>query len=212
MRGIPSFLGAPIADVEDLRPGDVGMAGLFLDHGEAERFGKRFAARQIRYASAAVGVRPPEGPRGRCLDLGDLNVFPLEPARQQSALMRQLRLVVAVGAVPLLVGGRGLPFRLCDCLPVGQNFIVGGDLLGSAAAGPLALIVDLARSVGPKARPRELATLLETIVSVPAECIGAVHICGVAPDLDVDGRREASLAASVLEVLASHLVGGRPCR
>ncbi len=212
MCAIPTFLGAPIADVGDLRPGDVGMVGLFLDHGDPGRLGKRFAARQLRYASAACGIRPPVGPRGRCHDLGDLNVFPLQPAKQDEALRRELGLIVAAGAVPLVVGGRSLPFQLGDCLPDGHTRHVEGDRLGTVEGSRLALIVDLAPLFDARAEPRGLAKLLRALTAIPAAQIGAVHVGGVAPDLDVGGRHEASLAVHVLEALAAHLIGGAPCR
>ncbi|MBU6378690.1 MAG: arginase family protein [Gammaproteobacteria bacterium] len=206
------MLGASVADLEDLRQGDVGMAGLFLDHGDAGRFGKRFAARQLRYASAAAGISPPTGPRGRCLDLGDVNVFPLQPAMQEQALRRQLQHVIAAGAMPIVVGGRGLPFDLGECLDRGRTVhVVGAPIIGMDASR-IALVVDLTSLVGAKAEPRGLTRLLRALIAIPAAHIGAVHLCGVAPDLDVGGRHESSLAVHVLEALAAHLVGGAPCR
>ena len=75
----PSFLCAPVGDLDRLGPGIVALAGLFLDHGDQTAFGRRFAARQLRYACALDRIRS----RAACVDLGDLNVFPLEPARQE---------------------------------------------------------------------------------------------------------------------------------
>jgi hypothetical protein len=209
---IPTFLGAPIGDVEDLCPGDVGMVGLFLDHGARGRFGQRFAARQIRYASAAAGLRPPCGPRGRCLDLGDLNVFPLQPVKQEQALRRQVELIMETGATPIIVGGRSLPFSLGACLTSGRTLHVGGDSIEASDDEMLGLLVDVAPLCDVRASNRSLTALLSTLRCIPAERIGAVHVSGVAPDLDVGGRFEASLAMHVLEALTAHCIGGRLCR
>lgn len=213
LRAIPTFLGAPIGDIEDLRPGDVAMVGLFLDHGDDGRFGKRFAARQVRYASTAQGMKPPVGERGRCFDLGDLNVFPLQPERQAGALRRQIELITGTGAVVCVVGGRSLPpildafsctISMLQDAASHRNVSVGGDRL--------AVILDLAPILRVDAEPRGLARIVRHVRSVPADQVDAVHICGLAPDLDVAGRYEASLGAHVLEVVAAHLVGGEPCR
>jgi hypothetical protein len=104
LRAPASFLGLPTGDLEDLRPGDIALVGLFLDHGDNRGFGARFAARQIRYASRpafGMGARAPEVTgrhRGRLFDLGDLNVFPLEPPRQREALLRQFTALLSSGA------------------------------------------------------------------------------------------------------------------
>lgn len=213
LRGIPTFLGAPIAELEELRPGDVALLGLFLDHGDSSRFGKRFAARQLRYASALACLRPPDGPRGRCLDLGDLNVFPLEPARQAAAFIRQLGAVAETGAPPIVVGGRELPIPVSRCLPDGcaRDVRLPGypPIAGSA---PIALVVDLSPLFASFAVPRAASGLTDEITRIRPERIAAVHLTGFAPDLDVGGRREASLAATVLSALAAHLTGATPCR
>ena len=115
LRPPASFPGAPTGELEDLAAGDVALVGLFLDHGDATGFGARFAARQIRYASrpahgtALAGPVVPAGAApgrpGRVLDLGDLNVFPLEPARQREALERQFAALLERGARFVVVGG-----------------------------------------------------------------------------------------------------------
>jgi len=210
--GNPTFLGAQIADVEDLRPGDAAMVGLFLDHGDRGRFGKRFAARQIRYASAAASVKPPVGPQGSCLDLGDLNVFPLEPVRQEQALKRQLDLIVGAGAIPIVVGGRKLPFPLGDCLSSGLTRQMATPWRPLSDEKRFALLLDLAPLLDVRCEPQRKSAVLRGLVDIPSERIGAVHLFGVAPDLDVGGRCEASFAVHVLEGLAAHCIGGQPCR
>jgi hypothetical protein len=203
LRPIPSLLGAPVAELAALRPGEVALLGLFLDHGDMTRFGgrfgARFAARQIRYASATSRLAAPEG----CLDLGDLNVFPLEPARNHAALVRQLDLVRAAGGRPVLVGGRLSPEGgLAQLLPDCRAWSPGEALL----PGPLAVTLDLASLRWPGAAPRPLAALLEALRTVPPAAIAAAHLTGLAPELDETGMVEASLGVHVLRELVAHML------
>ena len=204
---VPSFLCAPTGDIEQLRAGDVAMAGLFLDHGDPAGHGKRFAARQVRYACALERIRASV----RCMDLGDLNVFPLEPARQEEALRRQVAAIAATGAVPVLVGGRRLALPLGAYAGAAATVEPSQDHAGWPSAGPLAVVVDIAPSLAPMAPPRSLAALRAAIRAIPARRVVAVHVTGVAPGLDLDGRRDASVAARVLQVVADHVGGGTSC-
>jgi hypothetical protein len=202
LRPIPSLLGAPIADPDALRPGDVALLGLFLDHGDTARFGARFTARQVRYASATQRCAAPAG----CLDLGDLNVFPLEPARNAAALARQLALVRAAGGRPVLVGGRlppdaALAVLLPDCRPWSPG--------AAAAPGPLAVTLDLSSLRWPGVSPRPLEALLDTLRALPGAAIAAAHLTGLAPELDEAGAVEASLGLHVLQALVGHMLGMR---
>ena len=69
---IPSFLGLPISDLEDLAPNQVAIAGYFCDNLDKTFAGQRYLARQLRYVSRSKAVPL------NATDLGDLNVFPLE--------------------------------------------------------------------------------------------------------------------------------------
>ena len=60
---IPSFLGVPVGDLEDLVPGQVAMAGYFCDNLDRPAAGQRYLARQLRYASR------PENAHAHAIDL-----------------------------------------------------------------------------------------------------------------------------------------------
>ena len=45
---IPSFLGLPISDLEDLVPNQVAIAGYFCDNLDQTFAGQRYLARQLR--------------------------------------------------------------------------------------------------------------------------------------------------------------------
>lgn len=200
LRPVPTLLGAPAAELEELQPDEVALLGLFLDHGDPQRFGARFAARQIRYASATARTSAV----AHCRDLGDLNVFPLEPARNRAALARQLGLIRAAGGKPVLVGGRLpadclLPALLPDCRP----WFPGEP----RPAGPLAVTLDLAALRWPGVAPRPLTGLLDALRAVPPAAIAAAHLTGLAPDLDEAGAVETSLGLHVLQALVGHMAG-----
>ena len=207
MLPVPSFLCAPIGDLEQLRAGDVAMAGLFLDHGDPVGYGRRFSARQLRYACALERIHATVP----CLDLGDLNVFPLEPVRQAAALRRQVSAIAATGAIPVLVGGRRTDPPLGDCLGCAATVEASLAPADWPPSGPLALVIDLSPILAPMAPPRGLSRLLAAIRALPARRIAAVHVTGFKPGLDLDGRSEASLAARVLQAVADQVGGGAAC-
>jgi hypothetical protein len=204
MNAAPSFLCAPIGDLDRLAPGIVALAGLFLDHGDATAFGRRFAARQLRYACALERISS----RASCVDLGDVNVFPLEPARQEAALRRQIAAIAATGAVAVLVGGRRLGFPLGAC--IGAATVEVDDHARLHGDTPLAAIIDLAPVFGPAPAPGVWRAMQASISALPRRRVVAAHLTGFAPDLDVAGRREASLAARTLQLLADHLGARAP--
>jgi hypothetical protein len=200
LRHVPTLLGAPAAEFEELQPGEVALLGLFFDHGDPQRFGARFAARQIRYANATARTAAVAG----CRDLGDLNVFPLEPARNRAALARQLELIRAAGGRPVLVGGR-LPAEcsLAALLPECRPWSPGEP----HPAGPLAVTLDLAALRWPGVAPRPLTGLLDALHALPPAAIAAAHLTGLAPDLDEAGAVETSLGLHVLQALVEHMAG-----
>lgn len=200
LRPIPTLLGAPAAQLEELQPDEVALLGLFLDHGDPQRFGARFAVRQIRYASATARTSAV----AHCRDLGDLNVFPLEPARNRAALARQLGLIRAAGGRPVLVGGRLPPeCSLAALLPECRPWSPGEP----RPAGPLAVTLDLAALRWPGVAPRPLTGLVDALHAVPSVAIAAAHLTGLAPDLDEAGAVETSLGLNVLQALARHMAG-----
>jgi arginase family enzyme len=217
-----TFLGAPVGDLEDLAPGDIALAGLFMEHGDPSGFGARFAARQIRYASRpaygmAPGPRPPSGRiagRGRLFDVGDLNVFPLEPERQRAALERQLTALLATGACAVVVGGAMCLHEIAATAAArlhGSRTLRAVVLRAEACtaplpdAGDLFVTVDVAGLFAAAPAPRPKARLLEAIRSLPAHRVRAAHLCGLAPDLDLSGRHDTAAATLMLAALVRHL-------
>lgn len=232
LRGISSLLGLPIGDLEDLRPGDLALVGLFNDHDDRVGFGARFAARQIRYASrpaygmatSASNTRPG---RVRMLDLGDMNVFPLELQRQFKTLEAQLASMLGAGARVVVVGGAmplktvvGAALGVCQAPSGLPSLRIGGlahgglgtepGLDGTGPSEPVFLEVVLDRLFDPAAGQHAVSRLLRTLRSLNLRQVRVVHLTGFAPELDLSARRETALAAHVLEVLVRCLVEGVP--
>jgi hypothetical protein len=220
-----TFLGAPVGDLEDLAPGDIALAGLFMEHGDPGSFGARFAARQIRYASRpAYGMAPGQGApwggragRGRLFDVGDLNVFPLEPERQRAALERQLAALLATGARPVVVGGAMCLQQIAATAAArlhGPGSLRAVVLRAEACtaplpdAGELFVTVDVAGLFAAAPAPRPKTRLLAAIRSLPADRVRAAHLTGLAPDLDLSGRHDTSAGALMLDALVRHLGAG----
>ena len=98
LRPCPSFFGAEMGDLEDLHPGVVACSGVFCDHFGSRSPGGRFFARQLRYCSSDPWTRNKLGYTANgIIDVGDLNVFPLEPTRLGEVLREQTRRVIETG-------------------------------------------------------------------------------------------------------------------
>jgi len=106
MQSVPSFFGAPIGDIEDLSEEKIAVAGLFCDHFSGGEPGARFATRQLRYASLPLIVNGLNiSPPSNIIDVGELNVFPIEPLKTQSILEEQSYRIQQTGAKLLALGG-----------------------------------------------------------------------------------------------------------
>lgn len=210
--GIPTFLGTRIADIEQIGPATIALVGLFLDHGGRAAFGSRFAARQIRYASTDITTRLAPETLDRCVDLGDLNVFPLEPERQEAAFRRQIGAIASTGAVPVLIGGRPLDAPLGTYAGLENTMTLNEAAVPTRFTTPAALQIDLAKAMSWKAQPGAFGRLAGAISGLPADKIGAVHLAGIAPELDVDGRRISTFAAELLATTVQMLAGACTCR
>ena len=117
--GILTFLGVPEGDVEHLGEGMVAVAGVSYDLSCAGRIGARFAPRAYRetsqYYGAALarsemveiitGDRMRRSSRQRILDLGDLDVYPLDWPRTEAALRAAMGRIAGRGALPVILGG-----------------------------------------------------------------------------------------------------------
>jgi len=101
LRPAATFFGAPVADIESLGPDSIAAVGVYCDHFSAGRPGGRFGARQLRYISAISDLSVPQ----TLVDLGDFNVFPLEPERTVDTLSDQSQRIAATGAKLFAIGG-----------------------------------------------------------------------------------------------------------
>ena len=123
LRPCASFFGAKVGDLQDLHPGVVACCGIFCDHFGSRDPGGRFFARQIRYCSSDPWTRSKLGySPDDIIDIGDLNVYPLEPTRLGEVLREQTRRVIETGALLFAAnGGFGVTAALvagiADALP-----------------------------------------------------------------------------------------------
>ncbi len=211
---IPSFLGGPVGDLEDLVPGQVAIAGYFCDNLDRPAPGQRYLARQLRYAS-----RPGKAP-ANAIDLGDVNVFPLETEKHFSAVIAQCAAVLETGARLALVGGDSSGLK---ALGIAAQKVTGtevpvipvtGGIAGNLSHNqPAILSVDLQElAANWVSQPRRLtglspAQMIAQIDATPGNAIAAA-IFGLAPALDNRGRTETRAALAILQAVAERLQKG----
>lgn len=103
-RPVPSLLGARAGDLPDIGRGSIALAGVFCDHFGGGAPGGRFSARQVRYAQwPALGNS--RNSSQYIVDVGDLNVYPLDALKTAESLERQARAIRETGAKCLFVSG-----------------------------------------------------------------------------------------------------------
>ena len=213
---IPSFLGVPVGDLEDLVSGQVAMAGYFCDNLDRPTAGQRYLARQLRYAS-----RPPKAP-ANAIDLGDVNVFPLEPDKHFSAVISQCEAVLETGARMVLVGGDssglkalGIAARQVTGADISVIPVTGGIADNLSHTQPAILSVDLQELAGIwMSHPSRLtglspAQMIAQIDATPGNVIAAV-VYGLAPALDHRGTTETCAALAILQAVVERLEKGAP--
>ena len=213
---IPSFLCMPVGDLEDLVPGQIAMAGYFCDNLDRPAAGQRYLARQLRYASQSR-----QAP-ANAIDLGDVNVFPLEPNKHFSSVISQCTEVLETGARMVLVGGDSSGLKALGF--AGQK-ITGANVpvvsVSEGIAGnlsddqPTILSVDLQELAGAwTSQPRRLsgqsaAQMIAQIHATPGSVIAAA-IFGLAPALDNRGSTETRAALAILQAVTERLEKGAP--
>ncbi len=120
--GFATFLRSPVAAVEDLRPGMVAVLGVPQDFTCGSRPGTRFGPRGIRESSLHLNyyiqtsptremvhvitgerIRVPKD--RRLVDLGDVVLYPTEPARSGTSVSESVTTVLDAGAFPVILGG-----------------------------------------------------------------------------------------------------------
>lgn len=211
---IPSFLGVPVGDLEDLVPGQVAIAGYFCDNLDRPAAGQRYLARQLRYASR------PENAPANATDLGDVNVFPLEPDKHFSAVISQCEAVLETGARMVLVGGDssglkalGIAVRKITGADVPVVSITGGITGNLSKTQPIILSVDLQELAGIwMSQPRSLtglspAKMIAQIDATPGNVVAAA-VFGLAPALNSRGSTETRAALAILQAVAERLEKG----
>jgi arginase family enzyme len=115
-----TFFNAPLTTIEDLRPGQVAIAGAPHDSTHSTRFGTRYGPRGIREGSLAVVERlnSPDGvldlatgQRRRYVgnnvlaDVGDLNVYPTDLMGTTEGIRQGVAAICRQGAFPVTLGG-----------------------------------------------------------------------------------------------------------
>ncbi len=110
LRSQATFFGAEVGDLADLGSDKVACCGIFCDHFGSGEPGGRFFARQLRYCSSDAWTRSALSiDADNIVDVGDLNVYPLEPVRLGDVLREQVGQIVKTGARPFIAsGGYGL--------------------------------------------------------------------------------------------------------
>jgi arginase family enzyme len=211
---IPSFLGVPVGDLEDLVSGQVAMAGYFCDNLDQPTAGQRYLARQLRYAS-----RPPKAP-ANAIDLGDVNVFPLEPDKHFSAVISQCEAVLQTGARMVLVGGDssglkalGIAARQVTGADISVIPVTGGIADNLSHTQPAILSVDLQElAANWVSQPRHLTGLspaqMIAQIEVSSGNVVAAAIFGLAPALDNRGSTETRAALAILQAVTERLAKG----
>ena len=211
---IPSFLGLPISDLEDLVPNQVAVAGYFCDNLDQTFAGQRYLARQLRYVSRSKAVPV------NATDLGDLNVFPLEPEKHFSAVISQCEEVLKLGTYLVLVGGDSSGLKALGAavenvvnLDVPIVSITNNNKLNLSKTQKIILSVDLKDLAGKwVSKPRRLnglspSQIITQINNIPNKII-AVAIFGLAPELDGRGSTETQVALNILEAVVKRLDKG----
>jgi agmatinase len=96
-------------DPANLEGVDVAVVGAPTDDLVSDRPGARFGPRAIRAASCPWGphleAKVDASQVLRMVDFGDAPVLPADPARSHAAIEQTVGLVVAAGAVPIVLGG-----------------------------------------------------------------------------------------------------------
>jgi agmatinase len=108
--GLPTFGTLPYTeDPRELEGVDVAVVGAPTDDLVSDRPGTRFGPRAIRAASCAWGphldAKVDASQVLRMVDFGDAPVLPADPARSHAAIEETVALVVAAGAIPIVLGG-----------------------------------------------------------------------------------------------------------
>ncbi len=106
LRDIPTFFDAPFCELNDLSDKTIAVAGVFCDHYGGGTPGSRIMPRQLRYSSYPNEKRNGiECTQFEVVDIGDLNVFPLEYEKNYHVLKSQSQKIIDTKSKQLIIGG-----------------------------------------------------------------------------------------------------------
>ena len=98
--GIMTFMRAPVGYVEDLKEGMVAVAAVSYDISSTGQLGARFGPITLRETSGYYGYSG-----DKIVDLGNLNVTPLDWPKTATDLRRQMYEIARTGVTPIILGG-----------------------------------------------------------------------------------------------------------
>lgn len=222
LKKIPSFLGLPVGDLEDLSSEKTAVAGYFCDNLNAPSPGKRFLARQLRYASSHLDApKLTDELFSLAIDVGDLNVFPLQPEKHFQAVVNQCQAILNSGSSLVLVGGdasglQALAEATRGIIGTGSTVITLKELAHEKmpVAQQIVLAVDLDQLAGRyRSRPSRVAGLspgqiIHRINTAPGQIIAAA-LYGLAPSLDFHGNTETRAALAILAAIIERMRRGK---
>ncbi|MFA3916316.1 hypothetical protein [Ruegeria hyattellae] len=152
------------------------------------------------------------------LDLGDANVFPLEPDKHIAAVVSQCKSVLQRGARLVLVGGdtSGAKALVTAAQQIADRDVHEVSATGvncSSGTSPIVLCVDLEELAGNwLSRPRHLAGLTPVQMIARIEAIRgnviAAAVFGLAPALDSRGTTETRAALAIVRAVTDRLGKG----
>ena len=120
--GIPTFMRAPQRSLEDLQPGALALVGVPYDYACGSRPGARWGPQAIRQSSLYFDhFLIPESDQTfidistgkefylkgdiQVVDLGDVDLFPMDVERTMETISGFIQQVVDKGAIPIVLGG-----------------------------------------------------------------------------------------------------------
>jgi agmatinase len=109
--GLLTFGGLPYTeDPAELAGADAAIVGAPMDELTSDAPGARFGPRAIRAAGCAAGPHLEAGVDAlgrdlRVIDFGDAPILPADPVRSHRAIEETVAMVLAAGAIPIVLGG-----------------------------------------------------------------------------------------------------------
>lgn len=142
--GIPTLMGSPVGTLENLKPGSYAAVGIPYDYASGSRPGARWGPRAVRQSSMYFDYFLRSSPDSEyvdistgkvfsiadpvpMVDLGDIEVFPMDLERTLASIAGFIRTIMEKKATPIILGGDHLITYPC----------FSGFFAGQSAAGIL---------------------------------------------------------------------------